>query len=236
MAEAKKLGELLKEAGLIDDFQLQSALSHQRAWGGKLGSTLIELEFVREEDLARVIAEKLRIPYINLFEPEIPESIIKLIKPEIAKKYHAVPAKRDKGTLMLAMSDPLDIEAIDELRFITGLNVRPSLALESEIKDAIKKYYDGEEVVRKQAQTGAYQRPSAAGGKMEVIHGSDLGLKQEAATGAAPTDVSSKDELEQQAMIDAEIRLEALTALLIEKELITRDELVSMIYQKKMGL
>ena len=57
MAEAKKLGELLKEAGLIDDFQLQSALSHQRAWGGKLGSILIELEFVREEDLTRVIAE-----------------------------------------------------------------------------------------------------------------------------------------------------------------------------------
>ena len=90
---------------------------------------------------------------------------------------------------MLAMSDPLDIEAIDEIRFITGLNIRPSLALESEIKDAIKKYYDGEEVVRKQGQTGAYPRPGAAGGKMEAIHGSDLGLKQAAATGAAPTNV-----------------------------------------------
>ena len=71
---------------------------------------------------------------------------------------------------------------------------------------------------------------------MEVIHGSILDLKQAAVTGAVPTDVSSKDELEQQAMLDAKIRLEALTALLIEKGLITRDELVSMIHQKKMGL
>jgi type IV pilus assembly protein PilB len=67
MAEAKKLGDLLKEEGLIDDFQLQSALSHQRNWGGKLGAIFLELEFVREDDLARVIADKLRIPYINLF-------------------------------------------------------------------------------------------------------------------------------------------------------------------------
>ena len=100
MAEAKKLGELLKEVGLIDDFQLQSALSHQRDWGGKLGAILIELEFVSEEDLAKVIAEKIRIPYISLFEPEIPETIVKLIKPEMAKKYHVIPAKRDKGMVM----------------------------------------------------------------------------------------------------------------------------------------
>src|SRR6266498_938794 len=113
MAEAKKLGDMLKDAGLIDDFQLQSALSHQRNWGGKLGSIFIELDFVKEEQLAKVIAEKLKTPYINLFDPEVTDDVIRLIKPEVAKKYQVVPAKKDKGTLILAMSDPLDIESID---------------------------------------------------------------------------------------------------------------------------
>lgn len=234
-AETKKLGDLLKEAGLIDDFQLQSALSHQRSWGGKLGSILIELELVREEDLARVIAEKLRTPYINLFEHEIPESIVKLIKPEIAKKYHVVPARRDKSTLMLAMSDPLDIEAIDGIRFITGLNVRPSLALESEIRDAIKKYYDGEEIVHKQKNAPSYQRAHSSGGKMEIIRESDPGMQKQMENDVA-SPILSRDESVQQALQDTKIRVEALTTLLIEKGLIGRDELISMIYQKKMGL
>ena len=91
MAEVKKLGDMLKEAGLIDDFQLETALSHQRNWGGKLGAVLISLAFVKEEDLARVIARKLQIPYINLFEPEVPPEVIKLIKPETAKKHLCCP-------------------------------------------------------------------------------------------------------------------------------------------------
>jgi len=235
MAEAKKLGDMLKEAGLIDDFQLESALSHQRNWGGKLGSIFIELEFIREEDLARIIAEKLRTPYINVFDPEIPENVVRLIKPEIAKKYHVIPARRDKGMLMLAMSDPLDIEAIDEIRFITGLNIKPSLALESEIRDAIKKYYDGEEVVRKQKSEPFYQRAHNTGGKMEIIRGSDLSMHKGTENDAA-SPILSKDESAQQALLDTRIRIEALTALLIEKGLINRDELISMIYQKKMGL
>ena len=86
MAESKKLGELLIEAGLIDDFQLQTALSYQRNWGGKLGAILIELEFVREEDLAKIIADKLRMQYVNLFNPEVPGDIINLIKGDAAKK------------------------------------------------------------------------------------------------------------------------------------------------------
>ncbi|HXY54531.1 MAG TPA: hypothetical protein VEM40_07665 [Nitrospirota bacterium] len=233
--ETKKLGDMLKEAGLIDDFQLQSALSYQRNWGGKLGSILIELEFIREEELARVIAEKLHTPYINLFDPEIPENLIKLIKPEVAKKYHVVPAKRDKGMLMLAMSNPLDIEAIDEIRFITGLNIKPSLALESEIHDAIKKYYDGEEVVRKQKDGTLLKRMNPSGGKMEIIHGSDLNMQKDTENDVK-SPILSKDELAQQALQDIKIRLEALATLLIEKGLIGRDELVSMIYQKKMGL
>jgi type IV pilus assembly protein PilB len=124
MAEAKKLGELLKEVGLIDDFQLQSALSHQRNWGGKLGSILVELEFLSEENVARVIAEKMRMPYANLFEPEIPENIIRLIKEDVAKKYVVMPVKKEAGRIVIAMSDPLDMAAIDETPFHNRLEHR----------------------------------------------------------------------------------------------------------------
>ncbi len=234
MAEAKKIGELLIEAGLIDDFQLQTALSHQRNWGGKLGSVLIELEFVSEENVARVIAEKLRTPYFNLFEPEVPGAVIKLVKPDIAKKYQVVPVRKEKGEVILAMSDPLDIEAIDAIRFATGLNVRAALALDSEIKDALRKYYDGEEIVRKQHKLPFHKRQSP-GEKMEIIRGSDL--KMPKGGGADPTSpILSREDAAQQTLADVKLRLDALISVLIEEGLITREKLVSMLYQKKMGL
>jgi hypothetical protein len=235
MAGAKKMGDMLKEAGLIDDFQLQSALSHQRNWGGKLGSILIELELVREEDIARVMSDFLRIPHIDLFEPEIPEAVTKTVKAEIAKKYHVIPVKKEGGALVLAMFDPLDIEAMDEIRFITGLNIKPSLAMESEIKDAIRKYYDHEDVVRTHAKKLFHQSTESAG-KMELLRGSDL-LTPKGPGYDPESPVLSREEAAKQSLADdAKIRLDALVSVLIEKKLITREELTSMIYQKKMGL
>jgi type IV pilus assembly protein PilB len=233
MTAVKKLGDMLKDAGLIDDFQLESALSHQRNWGGKLGTILVELEFVREEEIARVISENLRIPYVNLFEPEIPESVINLLKTEVAKKYHVIPAKKEKTTLILAMSDPLDIEAIDAIRFVTNLNIKPALAMETEIQNAIKKYYEGEEIVRKSPETPLYHRAHTTGGKMELIRGSDLSMAKQ---NDESSPILSKDETLQQALQDNKMRVDALITLLIEKEFITREELVNMIYQKKLGL
>ena len=236
MSATKKLGDMLKEAGLIDDFQLQSSLSYQRTWGGKLGSILIELEFIKEVDLARLLSEQLRIPYVNPFDPEIPESVIKLIKPEVAKKYHVLPVRKEKGTLMLVMSDPLDIESMDGIRFITGLEIKPALALESEIRDAIRKYYDHEEFTRKESSGSPFHpRGSGTGGKMEIIKGSDLNMPNKSSddenSPLLPKDKSLNLKIE-----DDRMRLDALITILIEKGVITREELVSMVYQKKMGL
>jgi hypothetical protein len=233
MTVVKKLGDLLKEAGIIDDFQLEAALAHQRNWGGKLGDILVELEFVREDDVARVVADKLHIPHIDLFEPEIPESIVKLIKPEIAIKFQVIPTKKDKGTLMLAMLDPLDIKAIDEIRFITDLTIKPALAMKAEIRDAIKKYYEGEEVSR--VRPLFHQHGLTSDGKMEIIHGSDLNMSRRDANDQN-SPILSKEESLNQALQDSKTRIDALSTLLIEKGLISREELVSMIYQKKMGL
>jgi MshEN domain len=235
MAEMKKLGDMLKEAGLIDDFQLQSALSHQRNWGGKLGHILVELEFVREEDIAQVVSEKLKIPYVNLFEPEIQESIVKLLKPDIAKKYHVMPAGKEKGSLILAMSDPLDIEAIDEIRFITGLSIKPVLSMKAEIKDAISKYYDGEEITRDASKALFHVRSHSGVGKMEIIRGSDLNMPR-ASESDESSPILSRDESINRSLQDSKLRIDALISLLIEKGVFTREDLVSMIYQKKMGL
>ena len=232
MSVAKKLGELLIEAGLIDDFQLQSALSQQRNWGGKLGAILIEMEFVREEDVAQVIAKQFRMPWANLFEPEIPDTVLKVIKKDMAKKYNVVPVKKEAGGLVVAMSDPLDIDVIDALRFATGFQIKPALSLESELKDAIKKYYDHEDVVRK-PHTRFQDSAGSTAGEVEIIHSADITAKKKA---EEPSPIIAPDATPQQAMPDREVRIDALISLLIEKGLITRDELISMVYQKKMGL
>ncbi len=231
MAEKKKLGDVLKETGLIDDFQLSSALAHQRNWGGKLGSILVELGFVQEPALAKALADKLRLPYVNLFDPEIPEAITGLIKPEIARKYQVVPVRKEGKSLVLAMADPMDLEAMDSIRFATGSNIKPALAMGSEIEVAIKKYYEHQDVTYKPPAAPAKKISTD---KMELIPGSDLNMpkapKSDPASPILPT-----EEAERQMQLDNHMRLDALIALLVEKGIISRDELVSMVYQKKMG-
>ena len=233
MVEKKKLGDVLKEAGLIDDFQLESALSHQRNWGGKLGTVIVDLGFVQEPDLAKVLAETLLLPYVNLFDPEIPETVTNLIKPEIARKYQVIPVRKDGKSIVLAMADPMDLEAMDAIRFATGSNITPALAMGSEIEDAIKKYYDHEQVMPKSHPVIAANTISS--GKMELIRGSDLNMPKASVHDTA-SPILSREDAAQQMQVDTKMRLDALVTVLIEKELVTREELVNMIYQKKMGL
>jgi hypothetical protein len=228
MTEVKKLGDLLKEEGIVDDFQLEAALSHQRNWGGKLGNILVELEFAREEDIARVISEKLKIPYVNLFEPELPPDAVKLLKVDVVKKYNVVPMKKEGNSLVLAMSDPLDIETMDNIRFISGLSIKPVFSMQSEIKDAIRKYYDGENVVR----TGktSFRESARQSRTLEIV--------REVPDIAKSAETQQELDLHamRQDMAAQKILLEALTTLLIEKEFFTRDELAKFMELKKMGL
>ena len=238
MTEKKKLGDLLKEAGLIDDVQLNAALSHQKNWGGKLGSILVEMQYVDESDLARVLADRLRLPYVDLFNPPISDAVVRLIKPDIAKKYSIIPAKKDGGSLVVAMVDPMDMAALDEVRFITGLPIRPALAMESEIKDAIRKYYDGEEVIHRDRKfREKIQAFASSPSEMELIRDGDLKADPKAgvewkppAPQAPPASPATHDAVPDRLLIDA------IVSLLLEKGLVTRDELVRMIEQKKMGL
>lgn len=229
MTEAKKLGALLIEAGLINETQLQKALEHQKIWGGKLGSTLIDMEFVEEEDVARVIAKQLRTPRVNLFEPELPGTILKAIKVDLVKKYNVVPVRKEAEGLVVAMSNPLDFEVIDALRFATGISIKPALALESELRDAIRKYYDHEEVVHELHPAQFKDIETGTSDEGEIIH--EIGLdaaKYADELAPAPHPAPTP---QQAAPSDREIPIEALIRLLIEKKIFTRDELVKMASQ-----
>jgi len=229
MAERKKLGDLLKDAGLIDDFQIEAALSHQRNWGGKIGSIFVELGFAREEDIARVISEKMGVPYVNLFEQELAPDALKLLKPDMAKKFDVIPVKKESSTLVLAMSDPMDCETMDTVRFITGLTIKPVLSMTAEIKDAIRKYYDGETVVRK--SPAPFRESARKSTHLEIVGNAPDLTTTEWNQMVPQQDVQSL----LQDIATQKIVLEALVSLLIEKNLCTREEIAKRIELKKMG-
>jgi type IV pilus assembly protein PilB len=139
---SNRLGELLVRNNLIDDQQLAKALAEQKSAGGRLGASLIKLGFIKEEELASFLSRQYGVPSINLAEFEIDPSVIKLIPNDVAQKYLIVPINRAGATLIIAMSDPSNIFAIDDIKFMTGYNVEVVVAPEQAIKDAIDKYYD----------------------------------------------------------------------------------------------
>ena len=139
---SNRLGELLVRNELINDQQLHDALADQKAQGGRLGSSLIKLGYVKEEQLSAFLSKQYGVPSINLSEFEIAVEVIRQIPPEVAQKYQIVPVNRAGSTLIVAMNDPSNIFAIDDIKFMTGFNVEVVVATESSIKAAIDQYYD----------------------------------------------------------------------------------------------
>ena len=138
----KKLGEYLLEAGLINDQQLKEALRRQRQTKEPLGHILSRSGMVSEADICRTLHAQLGLPIVDLQAIAIDDGIIRLIKEELAKKYTAIPIEvENRTTLRVAMADPLNAAALEDLRFQSGYFVRPVLAPPTEIVEAISKYY-----------------------------------------------------------------------------------------------
>jgi type IV pilus assembly protein PilB len=136
-----RLGELLTKASLISQDQLKEALRAQKDTGGKLGETLIKLGFVSEEDITECLSQQFGVPSINLAHFEIDSSVIKLIPAEVARKYNILPVNKTGATITIAMADPTNVFAMDDIKFMTGYNVEPVVASELGIKAAIDNYY-----------------------------------------------------------------------------------------------
>jgi type IV pilus assembly protein PilB len=139
---ANRLGELLVRNQLISDDQLSKAIAEQKKEGIRLGAALVNLGYVQEHDLASFMSKHYGVPSVDLKEFDVDPAVIALIPEEVAQKYMLVPINRAGATLIVAMADPSNIFAIDDIKFMTGLNVEVVVAAEAAIKEAIDKYYD----------------------------------------------------------------------------------------------
>jgi type IV pilus assembly protein PilB len=137
-----RLGELLVRENLISLSQLQKAQEEQRKTGTRLGYSLTKLGIINEEDLTSFLSKQYGVPSINLSEFEVSSDVIQLIPPELAKRHQLIPVNRAGATLIVAMSDPSNIYAIDDLKFRTGLNIEVVVASEVAVDEAIQRYYE----------------------------------------------------------------------------------------------
>jgi len=138
-----KLGEILVRENLITSQQLRETLEYQRANGGRLGSNLVKLGYVSDDVVTAVLSRQYGVPSINLDLFQIEDDVIKLISEDVAMKYSVLPISKVGATLTLAMTDPTNVFAMDDIKFMTGLNVEPVIASETSIQHAIAKYYSG---------------------------------------------------------------------------------------------
>ena len=249
----KQLGQMLIEAGAIDEATLRTALADQRRWGRPLGRTLVELRLIREEDLVRVLGQQLGLPSVDLDRVNIPKTVCDLVPGNLAFQHNIMPFAQPMKFLDVAMLDPTNLGIVDELRIRTQLNIRPYLAGPKMIERALIKYYGaaiGHSVpefeipidaqpARKRSQTEERESVAIGGegirpfpqGPSHPARGHDKLL------GGAAVAIHDRDK-EIDALQQRISKLEALVArdedvlrkllaLLIEKGIATRDEILA---------
>src|SRR6185437_689997 len=156
---SSRLGEILVKDSLISADQLKQALDYQRKNGGRLGTCLVKLGLVSDDDITAVLSRQYGVPSINLKFYEVDPTVIKLVPQDTAVRYQIVPLSRVGSTLTIAMTDPTNVFAMDDIKFMTGFNVEPVVASETSINEAIAKFYgeveSGEELSKVMKVLGA---------------------------------------------------------------------------------
>jgi type IV pilus assembly protein PilB len=147
-----RVGELLLKEKRITPQQLQQALNQQKANGGKLGYNLVKMGFIKDVEITALLSKQYGVPSINLPQFELDPAVIKLIPADTAQKYQVVPLSRSGATLTIAMTDPTNVFAMDDIKFMTGYNVEPVVASEIAVSEALEHYY-----------------PATAGGRAAVV-------------------------------------------------------------------
>ncbi len=144
----KRLGDLLLEVGMITQEQLDAAIDFQKKTGEKLGNAITKLGYASEDDIIQVLEFQLGIPHVKLEKYNIEKLACSSIPESIARRYGLIPIKIDKGILTVAMSDPLNVFAIDDVRIYSGLEVQPVIANNASVIKAIDKYYGADKAMR----------------------------------------------------------------------------------------
>jgi hypothetical protein len=148
MAAKKRLGEMLIDAGVIDESQLRAALGHQRQWGVRLGQALVEMKLASEADVVRALAQRFgyEVAQVGAAGGYPLEQALKLVPRDFAVKHNVLPLAADTATLTVAMSEPGNVSTADELRFRTGRRVKIQIGGDREIAQAIRRLYPGDQV------------------------------------------------------------------------------------------
>jgi len=201
---AVRIGELLLKEKLITPDQLQQALAQQKSNGGKLGFNLVKMGFVKDEQITALLSKQYGVPSINLAQFKLDPTIIKLVPNETARKYQIIPLSRSGSTLTIAMTDPTNVFAMDDIKFMTGYTVEPVVASEIAITEAVEKYYP--------VAGGKGAAPGAAGGAakggkpgqpvstagMSALEAASKGLEELQSTlGADDSDVEVLEEMQE---------------------------------------
>ena len=142
MSNNNRLGELLVRERLISLTQLRHAQDEQQKSGQNLGYTLSKLGYVSDDEITNFLSQQYRVPTVNLDEYEVDAEILKLVPKEPCERHKVIPVSRTGNALIVAMADPTNLNAIDDLKFLTGYNIEPVIASESAIHAAIEKYYN----------------------------------------------------------------------------------------------
>jgi type IV pilus assembly protein PilB len=195
-----KLGELLLKENMVTPQQLQEALSHQKMNGGKLGKAFVSLGYVRDEEITSLLSRQYGVPSINLEHFEVDPAIIKIIPAETARKYQILPLSRSGATLTIAMADPTNVFAMDDIKFMTGYNVEPVVASEISLDEAIEKYYGSSRSLQLKGDLGSGGGQSMGLGSSpslkDVMDGPALTLDDMASVGLSEVDLDAMGEEE----------------------------------------
>ena len=220
----KKLGEMLLDAGLIDEIQLNAALAYQKEWGGRVGTILIRKGHVKESDMIAIMEKQMGISCMHLESFAKPsEEVFRMVKEDVARKFCIFPVAFDGRILVVATPDPTDLKMLDDLGFLLNVRVKPVLALESDILTAVDHFYDplsGSGKLQRRAEDGQ-EKGLPLGTEFEIIHSHDQ---------PSTLDLIAAKAAERSA--DSSV-LGGLIDLLVEKGVITREELADSVQARK---
>jgi hypothetical protein len=224
-----KIGDLLVKAGVITELQLKAALAEQSQWGGKLGDILVRMEFLTEEVLVRALSKQTGIARADL-TGEGDRAALALVPPDVAEEFGLVPVslKEEGRVLVVAMSDPLNIGVTDHLRSLTGARIESQLAGNSAIRNAISRWYRGEELAGDQL-SGPVKITNNSGQSVVTLDPRQKAAKNASPAAAAPKDGARGSAVEVLRGVEETQRrsvaaLKAMVELLIEKGVFSRDE------------
>ena len=231
MSDKKRLGEMLIEKGLIDEFQLKGAIARQKSWGNRLGANLVSMGHISEITLLKFLSSQLKYPAVDLAKIIFTQPVYSLVKIDIAKKHTVIPVEikesGGKKELFVAMADPTDFMAIDELSFLTGHKIKPVIATKTQLEGVISKYYDGKGWIRIEPLKELEKKEPDS--KMEIIHEITLKekkaiIEQEEEQEKQKIDLLASQRIVTHPASEKNHELLALVRILIKKGIITKDE------------